>query len=166
MSKVGIIMGSDSDIPVMKDATEMLDELQISYEVTISSAHRTPDDTADWAREARDRGVEVIIAGAGASAALPGVGAAYTELPVIGVPLKAWAFDGMDALLSIAQMPPGVPVATVGVNGAKNGALMAARIMAASDEGLRDHLREYGEKQASVVRQKNARLQENGMGEY
>jgi len=166
MSKVGIIMGSDSDIPVMKDATEMLDELQISYEVTISSAHRTPDDTADWAREARDRGVEVIIAGAGASAALPGVVAAYTDLPVIGVPLKAWAFDGMDALLSIAQMPPGVPVATVGVNGAKNGALMAARIMAASDEGLRDHLREYGEKQASVVRQKNARLQENGMGEY
>ncbi len=166
MGKVGIIMGSDSDIPVMQGATEMLERLETPFEVSISSAHRTPEGTAEWAEGARERGVEVIIAGAGASAALPGVVAAYTDLPVIGVPLKAWAFDGMDALLSIAQMPPGVPVACVGVNGAKNAALQAARILALNDEDLRERLAEYRGEQAASVHEKNERLQDKGMGDY
>jgi len=166
MPKVGIIMGSDSDLPVMKKATTILDDLGIDYEVTISSAHRTPKKTEKWAKEAEERGVEVIIAGAGASAALPGVVAAFTDLPVIGVPLKAWAFDGLDALMSIAQMPPGVPVATMAVDGSKNAALFAARILARSSDEIRKALQQYMDEQAEAVEEKDKKLNDNGIGEF
>ncbi|MFO8060943.1 MAG: 5-(carboxyamino)imidazole ribonucleotide mutase [Bacillota bacterium] len=165
MPTIGIIMGSDSDIPRMRRAAEILDELKLEYEATICSAHRTPDRTVEWARGARDRGLRVIIAGAGASAALPGVVAAHTDLPVIGVPLKAWAFDGLDALLSMAQMPSGVPVATVAVNGAANGALLAARILAATDDGVRTRLAEYSRRQSAEVDEKDRELQRKGLGD-
>ncbi len=164
MPEVGIIMGSDSDIPRMKGAAEILDELKVEYEVTICSAHRTPDRTVEWARGARDRGLSVIIAGAGASAALPGVVAAHTDLPVIGVPLKAWAFDGLDALLSMAQMPSGVPVATVAVNGAKNGALLAVRILATGDDEIRSRLAEYSRGLSALVDKKDRDFQKKGFG--
>lgn len=164
MPRVGIIMGSDSDIPTMKGAADILEELEVDYEVTISSAHRTPERTVCWTREAAGRGVKVIIAGAGASATLPGVVAAHTDLPVIGVPLKAWAFDGLDALLAIAQMPSGVPVATVAVEGAKNAALLAVRILALGDEDLGSRLAEYTRRQAARVDDSDQRLQETGLG--
>ncbi len=164
MPRIGIIMGSDSDIPKMKGAAEILDALELPYEATICSAHRTPDRTVQWTREARDRGLSVIIAGAGASAALPGVVAAHTDLPVIGVPLKAWAFDGLDALLSIAQMPPGVPVATMAVNGSKNGALLAARILAITDDDVRRRLAEFSRQQSELVDKKDQDFQKKGFG--
>ncbi len=130
---VGIVMGSDSDLPVMRDAVEALRELELAAEVRVLSAHRTPDDTIAWARGAVDRGLRVLIAGAGLAAALPGAVAAHTDLPVIGVPLRSSlsVLDGLDALLAIAQMPPGVPVATVGVDNPKNAAVLAARILSA-----------------------------------
>lgn len=134
---VGIVMGSDSDLGVMRAAAEALSELGVKSEVRILSAHRTPDETLAYARGAADRGLKVLIAGAGAAAALPGVLAAVTPLPVIGVPIAATSLAGIDALLSIAQMPPGVPVATVAVGGARNAGLLAARIIGASDPELR-----------------------------
>ena len=129
---VGIIMGSDSDLPVMKAAAEVLEELGISYEVKISSAHRTPGSSHEFATTAVERGLAVVIAGAGGAAHLPGVIAASTPLPVIGVPVKAISLSGLDSLLSIAQMPPGVPVATVGVNAARNAGILAAQIIGAA----------------------------------
>ena len=126
---VGILMGSDSDLPVMGKAAEVLKEMGIPFEMDISSAHRLPDKTANYARTARDRGIEVLIAGAGMAAHLAGVLASQTTLPVIGVPLKSGALDGVDALYSTVQMPPGVPVATVGVDGAKNAAYLACEIL-------------------------------------
>jgi 5-(carboxyamino)imidazole ribonucleotide mutase len=134
---VGIVMGSDSDLGVMRAAAEVLSELGVKSEVRILSAHRTPDETLAYARGAADRGLQVLIAGAGAAAALPGVLAAVTPLPVIGVPIAATSLAGIDALLSIAQMPPGVPVATVAVGGARNAGLLAARIIGAGDPELR-----------------------------
>ena len=134
--KIGIIMGSASDIPVVEKGISVLEELGIEYETAVSSAHRTPEETANYAKNARKRGIEVIIAVAGLSAALPGVVAAATTLPVIGVPVKGGALDGLDALLSIAQMPPGVPVGSVGLNGAKNACLLAARMVAVHDAAL------------------------------
>ena len=130
---VGIIMGSESDLPVMKKASNILEELDIQYEITIVSAHRTPDRMFEYARNAKNRGLKVIIAGAGGSAHLPGMVAAITPLPVIGVPIKLNSLDGMDSLLSIVQMPRGVPVATVSINGSENAGLLAARILGASD---------------------------------
>lgn len=154
-----IMMGSDSDLPVMEKATVLLKEMGVSYRMHISSAHRTPERTVELIREAEATGAKVIIAGAGAAAHLPGVIAAYTTLPVIGVPLTSWALDGMDALLSIAQMPPGIPVATVAINGAKNAALLAVEILAIGDSSLKGKLLEYREKMAMEVIEKDRRLE-------
>ena len=139
---VSIIMGSTSDLPVMEKACKLLEELQVPFEVNALSAHRTPDAVEQFAKSARERGLKVIIAGAGMAAALPGVIAASTTLPVIGVPIKGM-LDGLDALLSIIQMPPGIPVATVGVNGAQNAAILAVEMLALSDEGLAARLSAY-----------------------
>ena len=137
---VSIIMGSTSDLPVMEKAAAFLDKLQIPFEMNALSAHRTPSEVEEFARGAAGRGIRVIIAAAGMAAALPGVIAANTTLPVIGVPVKGM-LDGLDAMLSIIQMPPGIPVATVGVNGAQNAAILAAQILSLSDEGLAGRLR-------------------------
>lgn len=139
---VSIIMGSTSDMPVMEKACKWLNDMEIPFEVNALSAHRTPDAVEKFAREAKDRGIKVIIAGAGMAAALPGVIAASTTLPVIGVPIKGM-LDGLDALLSIVQMPPGIPVATTGVNGALNAAILAAQMLALSDEALAQRLSDY-----------------------
>ena len=139
---VSIIMGSTSDLPVMEKACKFLDEMQVPFEGNAVSAHRTPDAVEEFARGAQQRGIKVIIAGAGMAAALPGVIAASTTLPVIGVPIKGM-LDGLDAMLSIIQMPPGIPVATVGVNGAQNAAILAVEIMALSDEALAARLTEF-----------------------
>lgn len=139
---VSIIMGSTSDLPVMEKACKFLDEMQVPFEVNALSAHRTPDAVEKFARGAKDRGIKVIIAGAGMAAALPGVIAASTTLPVIGVPIKGM-LDGLDAMLSIIQMPPGIPVATVGVNGAQNAAILAVEMMALADDALAARLTEY-----------------------
>ena len=141
--RVGIIMGSDSDLPVMKNAAAILDELKIGYEISIVSAHRTPDKMYEYAKTAEERGLDVIIAGAGGSAHLPGMVAAITHLPVIGVPIKSKSLDGVDSLLSIVQMPAGVPVATVPVNAAENAGLLAAKIVALDDQEIRDSIDSY-----------------------
>ena len=158
-AKIGIIMGSASDIPVVEKGTPILEELGLEFEVAIASAHRTPADVENYAKGARKRGIRAIIAVAGLSAALPGVVAAATTLPVIGVPVKGGALDGLDALLSIAQMPPGVPAASVGLNGAKNAGLLAARIVAASDDELTAKLEAYAAKEARKVRESRKKLE-------
>lgn len=158
-AKIGIIMGSASDIPVVEKGTPVLEELGIEFEVAIASAHRTPKDVENYAKGARSRGIVALIAVAGLSAALPGVVAASTTLPVIGVPVKGGAIDGMDALLSIAQMPPGVPAASVGLNGMKNACLMAARIVAAADCELAAKLEAYAAKEAQKVRDSRKKLE-------
>lgn len=140
---VGIIMGSDSDLPVMQDAADMLGDLGVAYEMTIVSAHRTPARLFEYARTARNRGLQVVIAGAGGAAHLPGMVAAMTELPVIGVPVKSKTLSGEDSLLSIVQMPPGVPVATVAINGAKNAAILAAQIVGTADTVVLDRVAQY-----------------------
>ena len=139
---VSIIMGSTSDLPVMEKACKWLNDMEIPFEVNALSAHRTPDAVEKFAREAKDRGIKVIIAGAGMAAALPGVIAASTTLPVIGVPIKGM-LDGLDAMLSIIQMPPGIPVATVGVNGAQNAAILAAEMLALADESVAKKVAAY-----------------------
>ncbi|MGN0221852.1 MAG: 5-(carboxyamino)imidazole ribonucleotide mutase [Prevotella sp.] len=139
---VSIIMGSTSDLPVMEKACKLLNDMQVPFEVNALSAHRTPDAVEQFAREAKERGIKVIIAGAGMAAALPGVIAASTTLPVIGVPVKGM-LDGLDAMLSIIQMPPGIPVATVGVNGAQNAAILAVEILSLADETLASRLAHY-----------------------
>lgn len=140
---VSIIMGSTSDLPVMEKAMKFLDEMEVPFEVNALSAHRTPDAVETFAKGAAERGLKVIIAGAGMAAALPGVIAASTTLPVIGVPIKGSALDGMDAMLSIIQMPPGIPVATVGINGAMNAAILAVEMMALADEELAGKMAAY-----------------------
>ena len=140
MTDVGVIMGSDSDWPVMRAAADALAEFDVSYEVSVVSAHRTPRRMLDYAGSAADRGLKVIIAGAGGAAHLPGMVAAATVLPVIGVPVPLKYLDGMDSLLSIVQMPAGVPVATVSIGGARNAGLLAVRVLAASDAGLRERM--------------------------
>jgi 5-(carboxyamino)imidazole ribonucleotide mutase len=140
---VGVIMGSDSDWPVMSAAAEALTEFEVPHEVSVVSAHRTPQRMLDYAREAADRGLRVIIAGAGGAAHLPGMVASATTLPVVGVPVPLKYLDGLDSLLSIVQMPAGIPVATVSVGGARNAGLLAVRILAASDEGLRARLARF-----------------------
>ena len=154
---VSIIMGSTSDLPVMEKAAKFLDEMEIPFEMNALSAHRTPQEVELFAREAEGRGVRVIIAGAGMAAALPGVIAAGTTLPVIGVPIKGM-LDGLDAMLSIIQMPPGIPVATVGVNGAQNAAILAAEMMALSDETLAARLKAYKESLKEKIVKANAEL--------
>ena len=166
MAKVGIVMGSHSDLKVMSKAAEMLEELGIEYEMTIISAHRQPDALIDWCRTATDRDIKVIIAGAGMAAALPGMCAALYTRPVIGVPLSGSKLDGMDAVFSIMQMPPGVPVATVAIDGAKNAALLAAKILATNDPTLLDKLKAYKKEMKEQVEAKDARLQEVGYKNY
>ena len=140
---IGIIMGSDSDLPVMKQAAEILDEFKVSYEIKITSAHRTPGLMSSYSKNAHKRGIKVIIAGAGGSAHLPGMCAAYSPLPVIGVPVETKALKGLDSLLSIVQMPYGVPVATVAINNSKNAALLALEILATSDKKILDKILIY-----------------------
>lgn len=158
MAKIGIIMGSASDIPVVEKGASVLEELGVPYEAAIASAHRTPQDVERYAAGAEARGIEVIIAVAGLSAALPGIVAAATTLPVIGVPVKGGALDGLDALLSVAQMPPGVPVASVGLNGAKNACLMAVRIIALGDEEISEKLKKWIAKESQKVADSRAKL--------
>jgi 5-(carboxyamino)imidazole ribonucleotide mutase len=155
---VGIIMGSDSDLPVMKQAAEILDEFGIPYEVKITSAHRTPDLMAKYSKSAYKRGIKVIIAGAGGAAHLPGMSAAYSPIPVIGVPVESKALKGLDSLLSIAQMPYGVPVATVAVNNAKNAALLALQILATSDRKILNKVIAFKEKIRDESKAKNLSL--------
>jgi 5-(carboxyamino)imidazole ribonucleotide mutase len=159
-------MGSDSDLPVMQEAARILDELGIPSEVVISSAHRAPDKTADYARSAVERGLAVIIAGAGGAAHLPGVIAAYTPLPVIGVPIGTGSLNGVDALYAMVQMPSGVPVATVAINGAKNAGILAAQIIGAADPAVRASVSAYKDKLARQVSDKDALLAELGIGGY
>ena len=156
---VSIIMGSTSDMPVMEKACKFLDEMQVPFEVNALSAHRTPDAVEQFARGAKVRGIKVIIAGAGMAAALPGVIAASTTLPVIGVPIKGM-LDGLDAMLSIIQMPPGIPVATVGVNGAQNAAILAVEMMALADEALAVRLAEFKSGLKAKIEKANMELAE------
>jgi len=155
---VGIIMGSDSDMPVMKQAAEILDEFGVSFEIKITSAHRTPDLMANYSKNAYKRGIKVIIAGAGGSAHLPGMSAAYSPLPVIGVPVVTKALKGLDSLLSIVQMPYGVPVATVAINNAKNAALLAIKILATSDKKLLEKVIKFKDKIKKESQEKNKKL--------
>ncbi len=156
---VSIIMGSTSDLPVMEKATKFLEEMQIPFEMNALSAHRTPAEVEAFAQGAKERGLRVIIAGAGMAAALPGVIAASTTLPVIGVPIKGM-LDGLDAMLSIIQMPPGIPVATVGVNGAQNAAILAVEMLALSDDALAERLAAYKEGLKQKIVKANADLKE------
>ena len=151
-------MGSDSDLPVMQDAADICKEFGVGYELKVLSAHRTPEITAKYAASALRRGIKVIIAGAGGAAHLPGVAAAYHPLPVIGVPVKSRSLDGLDSLLSIVQMPPGVPVAAVGIGNAKNAALLAVQILAAGDDHLLKKLQSYKKKLAEESIRKNEKI--------
>lgn len=160
---VSIIMGSDSDLPIMRAAAEVLTDFGIDIEVTVVSAHRTPDRLYDYAKNAAGRGVEVVIAGAGGAAHLPGMVASLTPLPVIGVPIKSSnSIDGWDSVLSILQMPGGIPVATVALNGAKNAGLLAARILGAKDKVIRQKMADYQEELRSQVQVKYERLERDG----
>lgn len=167
-SIVGVIMGSDSDLPIMTRAVKILEKLEIPHEIRILSAHRTPDEMTNYAKTAQKRGIKVIIAGAGGSAHLAGVAAANAPLiPVIGVPIESGALQGtMISLFSIVQMPPGIPVATVGINGAENAGILAAQILAASDIKLSQRLAKYREELAQTVRQKDSKLSKVGPEEY
>lgn len=161
MKEIAIIMGSDSDLEVMKEAANILDEFKIAYEITVVSAHRTPERMFTFAKEAKGRGIKVIIAGAGGAAHLPGMVASITTLPVIGVPVKLKTMDGLDSLLSIVQMPAGVPVATVAINNAKNAGILAAQILGTNNEGIAITLQEYKDKMKVEV-EKKAEIVEKG----
>ena len=156
---VGIAMGSDSDLPTMQDAADLLDELHIAYEIRIISAHRTPEKMIEYGKTASDRGLKVVIAGAGGAAHLPGMLAAVTTLPVVGVPVKLSQLDGIDSLLSIVQMPKGVPVATVAINNSKNAGLLAARIIGIENAAIREQLIELQKSTADEVDLKDLKLQ-------
>ena len=162
MAKVGIVMGSDSDMPVMAQAAEFLTEMGIDYEMRIISAHREPDVFFAWAKGAKERGCRVIIAGAGKAAHLPGMCAALFPLPVIGIPMKTSDLGGLDSLYSIVQMPSGIPCATVAINGGKNAGILAAKILATSDEALLKKLKDYSEEMKAGVEKKDKKLQEEG----
>lgn len=157
--KVGIIMGSDSDLEIMSEAAKILDEFAIPYELTIVSAHRTPERLFEYAKSAEEKGLQAIIAGAGGSAHLPGMVASLTPLPVIGIPIKSKNMDGLDSLLSIVQMPPGIPVATVAINGAKNAGILAASIIGATDKTILEKVKKYKEKLKNDVTQKAEKLE-------
>ncbi len=163
---VGIIMGSDSDLPIMQDAAEILELARVPYEITIVSAHRTPDRLFTYGKEARARGLRVIIAGAGGAAHLPGMIASLTTLPVIGVPIRTSSLSGLDSLLSIVQMPGGVPVATVAINNAKNAGLLALRILSVSDPDIAAFLHRYQESMRAAVLDKARRLEQLGAQAY
>ena len=164
--QVAIVMGSDSDLEVMSDAAKVLDELKVTYEIAILSTHRVAQETADFARGAGQKGFKVLIAGAGGAAALPGSIASLTTLPVIGVPIATKSLEGLDSLLSIVQMPPGVPVATVGINAAKNAGLLAVQIIATFDTSVAKNLSEYKSKQKEDVLLKNKKLHQIGWLKY
>jgi len=166
MAEVGIVMGSDSDMPVMAQAADILKELGISFEMTIISAHREPDIFFDYAKSAEGKGVKVIIAGAGKAAHLPGMCAAIFPMPVIGIPMKTSDLGGVDSLYSIVQMPSGIPVATVAINGGKNAGILAAKILATSDEELLKRLKDYSRRLRESVQKKDAKLQEVGYRNY
>ena len=158
--QVGIIMGSDSDLPVMQDAATMLKEFGVDFEITVVSAHRTPERMYEYAKSARERGLKCIVAGAGGAAHLPGMVAAITELPVIGVPVKSRnSIDGWDSVLSILQMPGGVPVATVALDGTKNAGILAAQIVGAGNPAVLDAIRKYKNELREIVEQKAAKLE-------
>ncbi len=156
--EVGIIMGSESDLPIMKEAADVLDEFEIGYEIKIASAHRTPRFTGEYSSTAHERGLKVIIAGAGGAAHLPGVVAAYSPLPIIGVPVKSKALDGLDSLLSMVQMPSGVPVATVAINQAKNAALLAVQILGVADPEIQKKMIAYKKKLEEASLKKNEKI--------
>ena len=166
MAKVGIVMGSDSDMPVMAQAADVLKELGIEFEMTIISAHREPDIFFEYAKGAEGRRIKVIIAGAGKAAHLPGMCAALFPMPVIGIPMKTSDLGGVDSLYSIVQMPSGIPVATVAINGGKNAGLLAAKILATSDGEILDRLKAYSEKMKNEVVEKADRLEKIGYEAY
>ncbi len=161
MKQISIIMGSDSDLEIMKEAANVLDEFKIPYEITVVSAHRTPDRMFSFAKEAKGRGIKVIIAGAGGAAHLPGMVASITTLPVIGVPVKLKTMDGLDSLLSIVQMPAGVPVATVAINNAKNAGILAAQILGTHNEEIAEKIQQFKDKMKVEV-EKKAEIVEKG----
>ena len=165
MAKVGIVMGSDSDMPVMAKAAEVLEELGVEFEMTIISAHREPDVFFEYAKSAESKGFQVIIAGAGKAAHLPGMCAAIFPMPVIGIPMKTSDLGGVDSLYSIVQMPSGIPVATVAINGGANAGILAAKILATSDAALLGRLKEYSAKLKSDVEKKAEKLDEIGYKE-
>lgn len=165
--KVGIIMGSDSDLPIMKQAAEFLDDMNIPFEVDVVSAHRTPEKMMDYATNAHSRGIQVIVAGAGGAAHLPGMVASMTPLPVIGVPVKSSnSIDGWDSILSILQMPNGIPVATVALNAGKNAGILAARIIGASDPEILNKMADYQSTLKNKVLATGDRLKEIGYKDY
>ncbi len=166
MIKVGIIMGSDSDLPIMQEAAKILEEFGIEFELTVVSAHRTVKRMYDYAESAHKRGIEVIIAGAGGAAHLPGMIAAITHLPVIGVPVKSSNLSGLDSLLSIVQMPGGVPVATVAINNSKNAGILATSILSNKYNDIRDKLIAYKENMQEEVENKASRVEDLGYREY
>ena len=166
MAKVGILMGSDSDLPIMGKAAKMLEDFGIEYEMKVISAHRGPDIFVDYAKSAEERGIEVIIAGAGGAAHLPGMCAAIFPLPVIGVPIHTKTLGGVDSLYSIVQMPSGIPVATVAIDGAANAAILAAKMLSIHDKELRDKLAEYKESLKNQVVAKDDKLQSVGYEAY
>lgn len=163
---VSVIMGSDSDLPVVKDCITTLEEFTIPYEVAIMSAHRSPDETSAFAKQAHKKGIRVIIAAAGGAAHLAGVVAAHFPLPVIGIPIKSSTLSGVDSLYSIVQMPPGIPVATVGINAAKNAALLAIQILAVNDIKLQKKIMEYKKNLSNTVIKKSNMLKEIGVEKY
>ncbi|MBF1012173.1 MAG: 5-(carboxyamino)imidazole ribonucleotide mutase [Lachnospiraceae bacterium] len=166
MAQVEIVMGSDSDLAVMSKAAEVLDQFEVSYEMRILSAHREPDDFFAFAKGAEERGCKVIIAGAGMAAHLPGMCAALFPLPVIGVPMHTTSLGGRDSLYSIVQMPSGIPVATVAINGGANAGILAVKILATSNPSLLEQLKGYAQRQADAVREKDQKLQETGYRNY
>lgn len=166
MAQVGIVMGSDSDMPVMAQAADILEQFGISYEIKIISAHREPDVFFEYAKSAESRGFKVIIAGAGKAAHLPGMCAAIFPMPVIGIPMKTSDLGGVDSLYSIVQMPSGIPVATVAINGGQNAGILAAKILATSDAELLQKLKEYSESLKESVQKKDAKLQETGYKKF
>ena len=166
MAKVGILMGSDSDLEIMSKAAKMLEDFGIDYEMNVISAHREPDVFVEYAKTAKDRGIDVIIAGAGGAAHLPGMCAAIFPMPVIGIPMHTTSLGGRDSLYSIVQMPSGIPVATVAINGGANAGLLAAKILATSDEELLAKLKAYSQELKEQVEAKDARLQEVGYKNY
>lgn len=166
MAQVGIVMGSDSDMQVMAKAADILDQLGITYEMNIISAHREPDEFFEYAKSAEERGYKVIIAGAGMAAHLPGMCAAIFPMPVIGIPMHTTSLGGRDSLYSIVQMPTGIPVATVAINGGANAGILAAKILATSDSELLARLKEYTKSLKESVKEKDAHLQEVGYKNY
>ena len=163
---VAIIMGSDSDLPIMKDSAKFLDNMGISYEMKILSVHRCPDEAIDYAKNLKNRGVKAIIAGAGGAAHLPGIFAAVNTCPVIGVPIHSKALNGIDSLYSIVQMPSGIPVATVAINGAKNAAILATQIIGVSNENIHSKLADFKSGLKDAVMEKDAKLQDVGYENY